>query len=77
MRVTATPTTKVVALVVDGHEVPARVWEAVTDEGVACLMYVTRVQVSLDEDQGAFEAALAEQSPPSPETEAIPLRMVL
>jgi len=73
MKVTATSTTKIVSL----NGIPARIWEAVTERGVKCHLYVARVAVAEGEDQSAFKAELEEQAKPSAEIEAIPLRMIL
>ncbi len=77
MKVTAESTSRIVTLVVDGADVPARVWEATTERGVKCHLYVTRVQVDRSLDCGEFERELREQRPPSPEVQAFPLRMIL
>ncbi len=77
MKVTAESTSKCLILVVDGVDVPARVWEATTESGVRCHLFVTRVQVDRSLDCSQFEKELREQRPPSPESEAIPLRMIL
>lgn len=36
MKVTLESTTKIVTLVIDGKEVPARIWEGETSAGIKC-----------------------------------------
>lgn len=59
-------TTKIVTLVVNGAEVPARVWEGDTEAGVPCHFFVTRVAVAHDKDASQFAAELEEHRAPSP-----------
>jgi len=77
MKVTLESTTKIVTLVVDGKSVPARIWEDVTERGIRCHAYVTRIAVHQDDDASQFEAELKEQRQPSAAIEAIPLRLVV
>ncbi len=78
MRVTLESTTKVTMLVIDGVEVPARIWEGVTDKGVRCHAYITRIAVSAQDDASEFERDLKEHRAPSVEiARAIPMRMIL
>lgn len=70
----AESTDKIVEL--DG--VPARVWEAVTEHGVKCHLYVTRIAVHKDQDNSQFEAELQEtHQPASAEIKAIPAKLIL
>lgn len=73
MRITVESTTKTVTL----NGVPARIWEGKTDSGIPCHVYVTRIAVERDQDNAEFERELQEHRPPSPEIEAIPLRLVI
>lgn len=73
MRITMESTTKIVEL----NGVPARIWEGKTDSGISCHAYVTRIGVERDEDNAEFESELQEHRPPSPEIEAIPLRLII
>ena len=77
MNVQLESTTKIVTLVINGVDVPARIWEGVTENGVACHAYITRSAVHNKDDSAEFERDLAEQRPPSAEMQAIPLRMIL
>lgn len=70
-------TTKIVALVINGVEVPARVWEGTSEQGVDCHFYVTRVAVARDLDASQFEQELFEQRVPTAEIAALPARMIL
>lgn len=74
MKVELESTTKIVTLVVNGHEVPARVWEGMTAKGIRCHAFITRIAVANGDDAGEFEADL---QPPSVEVAAIPLRFIL
>lgn len=73
MRLTMESTTKIITL----NGVPARIWEGKTDSGIACHVYVTRIAVDRDEDSSEFERELQEHRAPSPEIQAIPLRMII
>lgn len=65
MRTQIESTSKVVTLVVNGHEVPARIWEGTTEQGVPFHCFITRVAVHNDEDHSQFEAELQDHKPPS------------
>jgi hypothetical protein len=73
MKITIENTTKIVEL----NGVPCRVWEGHSESGIALHCYITRVAAANDADCSQFEKELAEQRRPSPEIEAIPLRMIL
>lgn len=80
MKVTLESTTKIVALVLgDGREVPARVWEGTTANGVEVHAYVTRIAVANDADAREFERDLVEvpHLRPSAAIASIPLRLIL
>lgn len=65
---------------VELNGVPARVWEGVTESGIKVHVYVTRIAVGKDEPAEAieqFQKELQETRVPSPEVQAIPLRMIL
>ena len=67
-------TTKIVHL----NGVPARIWEGITEGGIKCHAYITRIACHKDEPNiDEFERDLKEDAPPSVEMEAIPLRMIL
>ncbi len=76
MRVMAESTAKIVELASRGP-ISARIWEAETESGVKCFLWVTRVQVRADQDCSQFERELAEQRAPSVELQAIPFRLIL
>jgi hypothetical protein len=73
MTIQMSSTTKVVEL----NGVPARIWEGETASGIKCHAYITRIAVDPGQDETQFQAELTECEPPSPELEAIPLRMIL
>lgn len=80
MRVTAISTNQMATIRAsnESEAIPARVWEAETESGIKCLLYVTRVVAHKGTDQSEFEKELTECSPPTEETwKAIPLRMIL
>jgi hypothetical protein len=60
MNIQITPTNKITTL----GEVPVRLWEGVTDQGVKCKVFVHRIAVHESEDSSAFERTLREQMPP-------------
>lgn len=66
-------TTKIVFL----NGVPARVWEGITASGIPVFAFITRIGVDKKEDLSEFESELSEESPPSAELQAFPLRMLI
>ncbi len=77
MKVTLENTTKIVTLNIDGHDVPARIWEGETENGVKCHAFITRIAVHNTDEAGEFEKDLEEQKPPSVAIQNIPLHMIL
>jgi hypothetical protein len=78
MKVTLESTEKIVTLVLaNGTEVPARIWEGHTANGIACHAYITRIAVHDHDDAGEFERDLLEQRKPSPVVAAISTRLVI
>lgn len=77
MKITLTSTSKIVTLMVDCAEVPARIWEGHTDSGIPVHAYVTRIAVAEGLDHAQFEQELQACDKPSPVIEAIPLRLIL
>ena len=74
MRITIESTSKIVEL----NGVPARIWEGETESGIPVHCYVTRIAAPPEGvDLTEFEKELQEHKAPSPEVEAIPLRMIL
>jgi hypothetical protein len=58
--------------------VPARIWQGVTEGGVKVQILVTRIAVSLDDDQSQFEKELRETPVPRADLPRVfPLRMIL
>ena len=70
-------TTKIVYLLIEGISVPARVWEGFTAKGIPCHAFITRIAVAHDLDTVEFDRDLQEHAAPSPEIQAIPLRLIL
>jgi hypothetical protein len=78
VKITLENTTHLVTLEMgDGKRVPARIWEGHTESGIPVHAYITRIAAPLTEDLEQFERELKEQRAPSPEVEAIPLRLIL
>lgn len=75
LKVTAEATTKIVEL--EATHLPARVWEATTESGLKCYLFVTRVMVAEGADTSQFERELKEQKPPCAELQAFPLALFL
>ena len=57
--------------------IDCRVWEGVTERGVAVVVLVARIAVKEGQDVSQFEAELKEARAPSKDAEVYPLRMVL
>ena len=70
MKMTITATGQVT----DINGVAVRVWEGVTEGGVACKVFVHRVAVHREQDSSQFERELLEQAPPAA---YVPLSAVL
>lgn len=73
MKITIENTSKIVEL----NGVPARVWEGHTDSGIPVHAYITRIAARADGDLSQFEQELQETKAPSPDVQAIPLRLIL
>jgi hypothetical protein len=73
MKIAIQSTSKIVEI----NGVPARVWEGITENGVAVTCLITRIAVKREADCSQFERELKEQKPPSAELNAWPMRMVL
>jgi hypothetical protein len=73
MKATLESTTKIVTI----NGVPARIWEGVTEKGVRCHAYITRIAVQKDDDASEFEKDLHKCREPSPEIVALDPRIVL
>lgn len=77
MKITLESTTKIVELKTASGSVPARIWEGHTESGIPVHAYVTRVAAGATANLTEFERELTECRKPSPDVEAIPLRLVL
>lgn len=77
VKITLTSTTKLITLLVNGVDVPARIWQGETESGIEVHAYVTRIAVHKDLDYSQFERELVSCAEPTPDTEAIPLRLIL
>lgn len=80
MKLLLESTDKIVTLVVNGAQVPARIWQGESDTGIPVHCYITRVAVKEGqppETYRQFEQELQEHAKARPEIEAIPLRLIL
>lgn len=60
------------------NNVPARIWEGITESGIKVHAYITRIAIDKDEPNSEqFDMELQEHQPPSIEIEAIPLRLII
>jgi hypothetical protein len=76
MKITIESTDQIVTLSKGTSEIPARVWEGETENGVKVVCLITRIAARKDQDLRQFDAELRECRPPSPE-QVFPLRMIL
>lgn len=80
MQLTLEPTDKIVTLVVNDTEVPARIWQGQTSKGVPVHCYITRVAVDKNRpasELAEFERDLHETAAMRPDVDAIPMRLIL
>lgn len=84
MKITLENTDKIVTLVVDGHAVPARVWQGETASGIPVQAFITRIAPEVpksdpefDAKTAAFERELKRTAGMRVSVKAIPLRMIL
>jgi hypothetical protein len=81
MPITVHSTTKVITLVVDGVDVPARIWEGETSSGIPVHCYILGVGVNRDANGDAnvtqFVLDMDEQRAPSAAVMEFPLRLIL
>ncbi len=84
MKIEIESTTKIVTLVIGGHDVPARVWQGRTSEGIPVQCFITRIapeipktNPQIDEMTAMFDADLKRCADPRPIVDAIPLRMIV
>lgn len=64
MKVTLESTDRIVHLVVNGQDVPARLWEGNTESGIPCHAFITRIAIAKGLDATQFERELQECRPP-------------
>ena len=79
MKIQLENTTKIVTLIVDGREVPARIWEGTTEGGITCYAFITLIACKngLDTDASEFERDLKERKPASVEMLSFPARIII
>lgn len=82
MKITIESTSRIVELQMPGGAVvPARLWEGATENGIPVHAFITRIAPTVENPPAAvtaeFERDLMACSPPSPELQTIPLRLIL
>lgn len=79
MKVTLESTSKVVVLATSHLDegISCRAWEGHTESGIPVHCYIPLVAVNRDQDASQLEEELLEQWLPSPDVEAIPMRMII
>ena len=64
--------------IVEVNGIFARIWEGETESGIKVHCYITRVAIAKDEKRTEeFEKELKEIKAPSPEIQAIPLKLII
>jgi hypothetical protein len=83
MKITIESSKLVATVVVDGHEVPARIWTGETEAGIPVMCYITRIAPMIYKEAPDFEDKLDEferdlkRQPARVDMGAIPLRLIL
>lgn len=84
MKVVLEATRKLVTLVVDGADVPARVWQGQTESGIPVQAFITRIAPEIPRSDprhaeltAEFDRELVLCADPRPTVAAIPLRMII
>lgn len=81
MKITIESTKKTVTLSVRGVDVPARVWQGLTESGKPVFCFITRIALAIEnateEQSDEFERDLFACVAPNAVVEGIPLRMIL
>lgn len=77
MKISLSSTDKMITLIVNGTEVPARIWQGRTDSGIEVHAYITRIAVKAGDDTREFERELQACEAPTDAVRSIPLRQIL
>lgn len=77
MQIILNSTEKIVTLIHNGAEIPARIWEGKTASGIPCHAYITRIAAHETVNQTEFQHEFQEHRPPTADIAAIPLRLIL
>lgn len=84
MKITLENTPKIVTLVIGGKDVPARVWQGMTESGIPVHAFITRIapeiptsDPKIDELTAEFERELNRCADPRTTVEGIPLRLIV
>jgi len=80
MKIALQSTEKTVTLQTPAGDVPARLWQGFTEDGVPVTAFITRLSPDIDEKdprQDQFKAQLQEHAAPTERVQAIPLRLII
>ena len=80
MKLTLENTDKLVTLVVNGHDIPARIWQGTTEGGIEVHCFITRVAVAEGQADSVyleFANELREVATARPDVKYIPARLIL
>lgn len=78
MKITIESTDKVVSLFRgSASELPCRIWEGATENGVPVQCMIIRIAAPVECNQNEFERDLEKTRPPQLQPEVFPLKMVL
>lgn len=80
MKITVESTEKLLTLVIDGVDVPARVWQGHTESGTPVFCFITRISPEIpptDPRNAEFQRELKELAAPRPAIKAFDARFIL
>lgn len=77
MQIILHSTTKLITLIHNGNEIPARIWEGTTASGIPCHAYITRIACHESADTTEFQRELQEHRTPTADIATFPLRLII
>jgi hypothetical protein len=77
LKVTIESTTQIVTCMKEGKEIPARLWQGLTESGIPVECLIIRIAAPTDRNLEQFEAELKECIAPAIDVQAFPIRMIL
>jgi hypothetical protein len=77
VRITLESTATLATLVVEGREIPVRLWQGTTSTGVPCVAFVTRLAFAGDAECAEPERDLIETTPLDARWTNLPRRIVV